>query len=154
MEKIPVDPGTGPADKVWNDYFRTHDADPRAVCDVVLRLHKAKRTEDVIACINGALIHGRSQPWMYTVLALEMERAGRPREDIERVLLSNVDFSAVNVDNLMYSAAFLTRFGAQVRALALYRQAALVDPSRLEPYVMSLTYTNFTKKFVQFMPLA
>lgn len=109
------------------------------------RLNKAKRTEDVIACINAALIHGRSQPWMYTVLALEMERAGRPREDIERVLLSNVDFSAVNVDNLLYSGAFLTRYGAKERALALYRQASLVDPTRLEPYALALNLARETE---------
>jgi hypothetical protein len=105
---------------------------------VVLRLHKAKRTEDVIACINAALINGRSQPWMYTVLALEMKEAGRPREEIERVMLSNVDFSAVNVDNLLYSGAFLTRIGAKPRALSLYRQASMVDPTRLEPYLLAL----------------
>ncbi|HEY2252182.1 MAG TPA: hypothetical protein VGH74_14010 [Planctomycetaceae bacterium] len=105
---------------------------------MVQRLHKAKRTDAVIACINAALINGRSQPWMYTVLALEMERAGKPREDIERVLLSTVDFSAVNVSNILYSAAVLTRFGAKERALAMYRQASLVDPTRLESYAMGL----------------
>ncbi|MBS0260660.1 MAG: hypothetical protein JSS02_01790 [Planctomycetes bacterium] len=133
-----MDPAPGPADKVWNEYFRTHKSDPRAVCDVVLRLHQAKRTEDVISCINAALTQGRSQPWMYTVLALEMDRAGKPKEDIERVLLSNIDFSAINVDNLLYSGAFLTRYGAKVRAIGLYRQASLIDPTRLEPYVLSL----------------
>ena len=125
-------------EKAWDEFFRKNDPDPRAVCDVVHRLHKAKRTDAVIACINAALIHGRSQPWMYTVLALEMERAGRPREDIERVLLSTVDFSAVNVSNILYSAAFLTRFGAKERALGMYRQASAVDPTRLEPYAMAL----------------
>jgi hypothetical protein len=144
VEKIPLDPGTGPADKVWNDYFAAHKSDPRAVCDVILRLHRAKRTEDVIACINAALIQGRSQPWMYTVLALEMERAGRPKEDVERVLLSNVDFSAIDVDNLLFSGAFLTRYGAKTRALGLYHQASLVDPSRLEPYVLSLKLARET----------
>lgn len=108
------------------------------MCDVVQRLHKAKRTDAVIACINAALINGRSQPWMYTVLALEMERAGKPREDIERVLLSTIDFSAVNVSNILYSAAVLTRFGAKERALAMYRQASQVDPTRLESYAMGL----------------
>jgi len=108
------------------------------VVDVVQRLHKAKRTDAVIACINAALINGRSQPWMYTVLALEMERAGKPKEDIERVLLSTVDFSAVNVSNILYSAAVLTRFGAKERALAMYEQASKVDPTRLEPYAMGL----------------
>jgi len=108
------------------------------VCDVVLRLHKAKKNEHVIACINAALIHGQSQPWMYTVLALEMQSAGYPHEDVERVLLSTVDFSAVNVSNILYSAAVLSRFGAKDRALAMYRQASAVDPTRLEPYVLGL----------------
>ncbi|MBI3862506.1 MAG: hypothetical protein HY290_11485 [Planctomycetia bacterium] len=72
------------------------------------------------------------------MLALEMQLAGRPREEVERVLLSNVDFSAVNVSNLLYSGAFLTRFGAKERALALYRQASIVDPTRLEPYLLGL----------------
>jgi hypothetical protein len=75
---------------------------------------------------------------MYTILALEMERAGKPREEIERVLLSTVDFSAVNIPNILYSAAFLTRFGAKERALGMYRQASQVDPMRLEPYAMGL----------------
>ncbi len=101
-------------------------------------MHKAKKTEQAIACINAALIHGQAQPWMYTVLALEMERAGAPPEDIERVLLSTVDFSAVHISNILYSAAFLTRFGAKSRALAMYRQASTVDPTRLEPYAMGL----------------
>ena len=138
MEKIPLDPGGESPEQGWDEYFRKHDPDPRAVCDVVLRLHKARKREGVIACINAALINGRSQPWMYTVLALEMKEAGRPQEDIERVLLSNVDFSAVNVSNILYSAAVLTRFGAKARALAMYRQASAVDPTRLEPYAMGL----------------
>jgi len=131
-------PADGPPDRVWSDFFRSNQPHPASVCDVVLRLHKARKTEEVIACIEAALIHGQSQPWMYTVLALEMEKAGRPWEDVERVLLSNIDFSAINVDNLLYSAAFLTRFGAKDRALDLYEQASRVDPTRLEPYVLGL----------------
>jgi PAS domain-containing protein len=92
----------------------------------------------VIACIEAALVNGQSQPWMYTVLALAMKKAGRPSAEVERVLLSTVDFSAVNVPNLLYSAAFLTRFGAKERALDLYIQTSKVDPTRLEPYVLGL----------------
>jgi len=80
---------------------------------------------------------------MYTVLAMKMEQAGYASEDIERVLLSSVDFSAVNVSNLLYSAAFLTRFGAKERALTIYRQASAVDPTRLEPYAMGLKLVSF-----------
>ncbi|MFN0055475.1 MAG: hypothetical protein ACKV0T_25290 [Planctomycetales bacterium] len=136
--KIPTIPAEGPPDKVWNDYFKTHQPDPVAVSDVVLRLSTAKKVEHVIACLEAAITHGYSQPWMYTVLALTMKNAGRPQEEIERVLLSTVDFSAVNVDNLIFSGAFLTRYGAKARALELYRQASLVDITRLEPYVLGL----------------
>jgi hypothetical protein len=109
------------------------------VVDVVQRLTKEKEPDDVIACISAALMHGQAQPsWMYTVLALELEKAGRPREEIERVLLSTVDFSAVNITNVLYTAATLTRFGAKERALAMYRQASAIDPTRLEPYALGL----------------
>jgi hypothetical protein len=123
---------------VWDEYFRKNRPDPRAVADLILRLHNAKKREELIACINAALIHGQSQPWMYTVLALEMEEAGRPREEIERVLMSTVDFSAVNISNILYSGAFLARFGAAKQALTMYRQASAVDPARIEPYVLGL----------------
>lgn len=136
--EIPLVPAEGPPQQVWNDYFRKNSPDPLAICNVVQRLHKAKKTDEVIACIEGALLNGQAQPWMYTILALEMERAGRPREDVERVLLSTTDFSAVNVTNILYSAAFLVRFGAKERALAMYRQASAVDPTRLEPYALGL----------------
>lgn len=140
---IPLKPGEGQPSGGWEQYFQTHkDVEPAAIGDVVMRLHKARQNEQLIACIEAALIHGHSQPWMYTVLATAMRNAGRPQADVERVLLSGVDFSAVNVSNLLYSAAFLTRFGANDRALELYRQASTVDPSRLEPYVLALKLAN------------
>lgn len=92
----------------------------------------------MIALLEAAITAGQAQPWMYEVLALTMEVAGRPREEIERVLLSNVDFTAVNVPNTLYSAAMLTRFGRRERALELYRQAAAIDPSRAETYVLAV----------------
>jgi hypothetical protein len=143
--EIPLAPADGPPEKVWDDYFRQNSPDPLAVCELVLRLQRAKNGESLVACLNAAIIHGQAQPWMYTVLALELEQLGSPREEIERALLSTVDFSAVNVANSLYSAAFLTRFGAKDRALAMYRQASAVDPTRLEPYVMGLKLAGEAK---------
>jgi hypothetical protein len=137
-QPIPDLASQGPPDRVWDDYFGSHQPDPRAICNTVLQLHKARQTEHAIACLEAALLHGQSQPWMYTILALEMQTAGRSREEVERVLMSTIDFSAVNVPNLMYSAAFLTRFGVKQQALALYRQASRVDVTRLEPYLLGL----------------
>jgi hypothetical protein len=143
--EIPLNPGEGAPADVWDRYFSRNKPSAAAVADVVLRLHQAKKTEQVIACIEAALIHGHSQPWMYTVLALEMEKAGRPKAEVERVLLSTVDYSAVNLSNMLFSAAFLTRFGMKERALQLYRQASMVDPTRLEPYVLGLKLARDAK---------
>jgi hypothetical protein len=136
--RIPLVPAEGPPEKVWDEYFAKNTPDPLAVLDVVKQLTKQKQTEAAVACISAALVHGQAQPWMYQVLALELEQAGRPRDEIERALLSNIDFSAVNMTNVLYSAATLTRFGLKERALAMYRQASAVDPTRLEPYALGL----------------
>lgn len=143
--RIPLVPAEGPPDEVWADYFSKHKPDPAAVCDVVLRLHQAKKHDHAIAVIEAALVQGQSHPWMYTVLAQLMENVGRPKDEIERVLLSGVDFSAVNIPNLLYSASFLSRFGREDRALQLYRQASEIDPTRSEPYVLGLSLARKVK---------
>lgn len=75
---------------------------------------------------------------MYDVLALSMEIVGRPRKEIQRVLLSRIDFSAADVPSMVYSAAYLSRFNADEQALKLYQQASELQPARPEPYIMGL----------------
>ena len=104
----------------------------------MLRLHRQRKYEHVISAINAALIHGHAQPWMYDVLALTMKLAGRPVDQIERVLLSQIDFTGGDVPAMLYSAAYLSRFGAEEQALRLYRQAGRLDPTRPEPYALGL----------------
>ena len=101
-------------------------------------LNEKRRHKQVISLIEEALIRGQTQPWMYEVLALTMEVDGQPKADVERVLLSGVDFTAFDVDSMLFSAAYMARFGRNERALQLYRQASLLDPLRPEPYVLGL----------------
>jgi len=75
---------------------------------------------------------------MYDVLATTLKILGRPTAEVERALLSRVDFTAVDVPSMLYSAAYLTRFGAEAQALTLYRQASRLAPTRPEPYVLGL----------------
>ncbi len=105
---------------------------------MIFNLHQAGKHEHVIAAINAALIHNQSQPWMYDVLALSMEIVGSPPQEIQRVLLSRIDFSATDVPNMVFSAAYLSRFNAEAQALQLYQQAARLEPDRPEPYIMGL----------------
>ncbi len=75
---------------------------------------------------------------MFDVLALSMEIIGRPKAEVERVLLSRVDFTANDIPSMLFSAAHLSRSGGDKGALRLYQQAARLDPTRQEPYIMGL----------------
>lgn len=79
---------------------------------------------------------------MYEVLALTMKIVKRPQADVERVLLSITDFTPKDVPNLLYSAAYLTRFDADEQALKLYQQASSLQPARAEPYILALNLAD------------
>jgi hypothetical protein len=93
------------------------------------------------------LLNGQVEPWMYDVLAVAMQLAGRPKSDVERALLSRIDFSATDVQSTLISAAYLTRFGAKEQALKLYRQAAEIEPTRPEAYVLALRSARELKDY-------
>ncbi|MFP6770229.1 MAG: hypothetical protein VB859_18785 [Planctomycetaceae bacterium] len=133
-----MDLDAGTPEQVWRKFFATHRPAAGQLSRFVLGLHRQRRHEHVIAAINESLIAGQSQPWMYDVLALTMQIVGRPRAEIERVLLSRIDFTATDVPNMLLSAAYLTRFGADRQALTLYRQASRISPTRPEPYALGL----------------
>lgn len=127
-----------PNGKSWEQYFKDVRPAPGAIRETVLQLHNRKQYEEVNRIIEAALLRGLSEPWMYDVLAMSMKLSGKPAEEIERALLSRVDFSAVHVPSMMYSAAYLKRLGADKQALKLYKQAARLAPVRPEPYVLGL----------------
>lgn len=109
---------------------------------IVLELDEAKRHEDVIALIEQSILAGKSQPWMYEVLALTMEIVGRPRAQIERVLLSTRDLIPADTTSLLFLAAYLARFERFPQAVRCCRQAAELEPTRLEPYVEALRFAK------------
>ena len=136
--ELPLDLSARTPEEIWQDYFKKRKPKPSAVRDLVLKLHNAKKHDHVIACIGAALVNNQAQPWMYEVLALSMEIAGRPKEEVERAIYSAVDLSGVSFPNVMMSAAYLTRFDRPQAALHMYRQASRVMKTRPEPYVMGL----------------
>jgi hypothetical protein len=136
--KIPQPTREGPAGEVWDEYFSKNKPSGPAVGELVAQLSKQLKHDHVEAVINAALLHGQAQPWMYEVLALTLEIQGRPKAEIERAMLSGIDFSNVSPANMMYSAAYLARFGLKSRALQLYKQSAMLDPNAPEPYAMGL----------------
>lgn len=135
---MPPDDTSGDRFATWDAYFSKHRPAPQLVGQWVLERHEQKQHERVIPLIEAALIHGQSQPWMYEVLALSMEIEGRPREEVERVVLSLSDFGQADYGAMMYSGAYLSRFNRSQSALKMHRQASRLLPERPEPYVLGL----------------
>ncbi len=118
---------------------------PETIREVVNDLAKSRQHDEVIACIQQAIIHGQIQPWMYEVLALSMRMAGRPDKEIERVLLSSEDVTPNDAPSQLFLAAYLTRFDRFDQALRLYRQAASLEPNRPDAYSLALPLAIRTK---------
>ena len=137
-ELPPLDENVTTPEELWDDYFSKRQPAAATVQDLVSRLHEARKHDHVVAVIQAALRTGNGQPWMYEVLALTLEIQGAPKAEVERALLSQIDFAATDVSGLMMSAAYLTRFDADKPALRLYRQASSLAPQRAEPYLLGL----------------
>jgi hypothetical protein len=137
-----VIPQGGNADEAWNEHFASHDEPPANVRESVRRSMQQGHPELVIAIINGALRHKQAQPWMYEALGLAMQANGAAPADIERALMSAVDFGAKPAD-LFAVADYMTKSfpgnrPIELRALKLYRQVSVLEPTRPEPLVQGL----------------
>lgn len=130
--------------QTWADLVRK-EIDPTTLRQLVAELADAKRHADVIALLEQSILAGKGQPWMYEVLALEMELAGRPRAQIERVLLSSRDLTPADANSLLFLAAYLARFERYAQALRCCRQAAEMEPSRPEPYLEGMKFAQRVK---------
>ncbi|GIX05467.1 MAG: hypothetical protein KatS3mg114_1336 [Planctomycetaceae bacterium] len=122
--------------------FATGRVTPEVIRQLVNEWSTSRQFERVITLIETAILHGHSEPWMYEALALTMELAGRPREQIERVLLSSRDVTPADVESLLFLAAYLARFERWAMAIECCRQAAEVMPQRPEPYLQALRYAE------------
>lgn len=126
----------------WEKYFESDKVRPETLRQLVTDLSAAKKADEVVALLEQAIIHGHAQPWMYEVLALSMEIAGRPRDEIERVLLSSQDLTPPDVESLLFLAAYLARFERYAQAIQCCRLAAELEGMRPEPYAAALRYAR------------
>lgn len=138
--KLELKEGVDP-DTAWNDYFAAHKGEKapseESVRETGRQLMKARRFDHVIGLLYAALRHQQGQPWMYEALGLALQADQRSPEEIERVLLSALDFAA-NPIQVMYLAQYMSRAGLEKRALHLFRQVSKALPAMPEPYVFGL----------------
>ncbi|MHB1037911.1 MAG: vWA domain-containing protein [Pirellulales bacterium] len=121
----------------WSNHFAAHVESQAAVRETARQLMAERKFKEVIGLIRGALLHGQAQSWMYEALALALQADGQPSTEVERALMSAVDFASTPTD-LTYVASYLARAGFEARALKVLRQASALDPLRPEPYIQGL----------------
>lgn len=133
---LPVPSGADP-EKVWNEHLSKHKEAPEAIRETVRCLWKENKHKEIIGLIQAALRNQQQQPWMYEALSLSMQAAGWSKEEMERAVMSAVEFARTSLD-LMYIAGFLEYMGLEKRALQVLRQVAQIEPLMPEPYVQGL----------------
>ncbi|MEO1498111.1 MAG: vWA domain-containing protein [Planctomycetota bacterium] len=98
---------------------------------LVRELIATKRFAEAADAIQEALQAGNAEPWMYESLGIALELAGRSSDEVERALMSAVDF-ATSGEQLLAIARYLVGGGHDARAvdvcrLALAQDSTLVD---------------------------
>jgi hypothetical protein len=121
----------------WDAFFVDNFPAQADVRETVRELMSRKQSDEVVALIQGALRANQPQPWMYEGLVLAMQASNAPQSDIERALMSAVDFST-NLDDAMIAALYMSRSGMDRRALGVFMDVAAANPTRPEPYVQAL----------------
>jgi hypothetical protein len=64
---------------------------------------------------------------MYEGLALALQATDAPLEEIERTMMSVVDFAA-DMDDILVVAEYMTNLGLDRRALELFQEVAATQP--------------------------
>ncbi len=133
---IDVDPAADPV-AFWDQYFQSHDIDPPQIRQATRDLMRAGKTSHTIALVRAALRHGHPQPWMYEALGIAMQVEGYDNSEIERALMSAVEF-VDSPSQLLYVAQYLSRIGLDQRVLGLCQQVVKVQPLLYEAYLLGL----------------
>src|SRR5205085_1492251 len=109
----------------------------RQVRETARQLMHQKDFDQTIAMLQAAIQAGCVQPWMYEAMGIAMKVAGRSDSELERTLMSSLDFQETPED-LMNSAQYMARMGLEGRALKIFKQIAKLDRMRPEPYLYGL----------------
>jgi tetratricopeptide (TPR) repeat protein len=125
-----------PPARAWDDAFRGARYASPVLAEAVYILHRAGQYDVAVEGLLSSLRNDHSQPWTYDVLAAEMGLAKRPAADIERVLVSRIDFGASDISQMMVTAAMLSRMNVRKPAIKLCRQAAELEPFLPEPWLL------------------
>lgn len=132
--------------KAWDQILSQETLTNDQIADAVAYLHDEKQYAAAVEGLQSAIRNDRSAPWIYDVLALEMKLAGRPGKDISRVLESRIDFSTSDIQQMLITAALLSRFEAWEEAIAICREATEIDPEIPQVWLLGRSIADKSKQ--------
>lgn len=130
----------------WDQVLSQESLTNNQIADAVAYLHDKKQYEAAVEGLQSAIRNDRSAPWIYDVLALEMKLAGRSSKDIARVLESRIDFSTSDVQQMLITAALLSRFEAWNEAIAICREATELNPEVPQVWLLGRSIADKSKQ--------
>jgi hypothetical protein len=139
VTRLDVTPKEGQSlEDAYFEYFNQNRVHPKVVRAKVRRAGDQEKFEEGVAIIRAALRSGQVQSWMYEGLGLMMQAAKMPRDEIERALMSAVDFAST-AHELIHIADFLARLSFRARALEVLQLVSQKAPGMTDPYIRGLS---------------
>ncbi|MFY9254376.1 MAG: hypothetical protein WAO83_13060 [Fuerstiella sp.] len=123
--------------EAWESVLSQKRFSSAVLSAAVLKLHNQKDYDNASEAIKAAIRHDQAQVWMYDVLALELKLANRPQKEIDRVLLSRIDFAAGDESQLLLTAAYMSRFEAYEQAINICKEAVKLNPTLPDTWAMA-----------------
>ncbi len=143
--RLDVTPKDGESlEDAYFEYFNQNRVHPKVIRAKVRRVGNQAKYKEGVAIIRAALRSGQVQSWMYEGLGLMMKLADMPRDEIERTLMSAVDFAST-AHELIHIADFLEHMRFRARALEVLQVVSQKAPGMTEPYVRGLSLAQHIK---------
>lgn len=127
---------------MWDDLFTKEAVSAGQLADAVAYLHEHQHYNVAVEGMLSAIRNDQAVPWIYDVLVFEMKLAGRPKEEISRVLQSRLDFSTSDIRQMLLTAALLARFEAWDEAIGVCREATEINPELSEAWLMGRSISD------------
>ena len=121
----------------WTRYFNENKVRAADLRQTVRSLSGKKKTAEVVAFLKAAMICDQDQPWMFDALVLALQINNSPKAEIERAIMSTVDFSG-EIKNALSAALYMSNNGMEKRAIRLAKDISRSRPTSHEPYVLAL----------------
>jgi hypothetical protein len=140
IKEVKADKGS--AIERWDNALTKTAYPSAALAEVFASLHASRQYPLAVEGLLSAIRNKQGHPWMYAMLPMEMKLAEWPQEEIDRALLSRVDFATNDLSQILITASLLSRLKSWDQAIALCKEATDRDPWVPEVWLKARTIAD------------